>query len=363
MTVPKETIWAIEPHTLAKHEILRRYLGAWFPIITTYNTKVLYIDGFCGPGRYAGGEIGSPVLAVQEATKHGHRMNGREILFYFMDERADRIDHLRSELDNLQIPANFHLGLSTGEFEPEIRRILKHVDEKNLKLVPTFAFIDPFGFKGLPFDLVRRLLQNSKTEVFINVMADSVNRFLTHPNDQVRQRIVELFGIPQALEIAQNSTHRIEALRLLYQQQLSTCAEFVRYFEMRNSKEKTIYYLFFASNNSLGHLRMKEAFWGVDKTSGFCFSDATDPKQLLLFEVDQTSKLASELENTFSSKKVVVKEIERYVIDKTAFLGKHMRTALKLLEEENRIMVDAFKEDGTKRKGKSFPAEVIVNFN
>jgi hypothetical protein len=33
MAKPNETLWEIEPHTKAKHEILQRYLGAWFPIL------------------------------------------------------------------------------------------------------------------------------------------------------------------------------------------------------------------------------------------------------------------------------------------------------------------------------------------
>ena len=44
MAKPDETIWEIEPHTLAKHEILRRYLGAWFPILATQNSKLIYFD-------------------------------------------------------------------------------------------------------------------------------------------------------------------------------------------------------------------------------------------------------------------------------------------------------------------------------
>ena len=157
MAVPKEMLWEIEPHTLAKHEILRRYLGAWFPILTTYNQRVLYVDGFCGPGRYKGGEFGSPILAVREALKHSARLNGNKVLFYFMDERSDRIEHLRSELQNMNAPNNFVLNSQPGEFEVELRKLLDEVDSKQLQLVPTFAFIDPFGFKGLPFDLVRRL--------------------------------------------------------------------------------------------------------------------------------------------------------------------------------------------------------------
>ncbi|HKW32565.1 MAG TPA: hypothetical protein VJN92_06145 [Candidatus Acidoferrum sp.] len=49
-----ETIWRIDPHTQSKHTILRRYWEAWLPIMTKYNQRVLYIDGFAGPGRLPG---------------------------------------------------------------------------------------------------------------------------------------------------------------------------------------------------------------------------------------------------------------------------------------------------------------------
>jgi len=50
MATPKETLWEIDPHTKAKHEILRRYLNAWFPILNSWNNRIIYIDGFSGPG-------------------------------------------------------------------------------------------------------------------------------------------------------------------------------------------------------------------------------------------------------------------------------------------------------------------------
>ncbi len=40
---------------------------------------------------------------------------------------------------------------------------------------------------------------------------------------------------------------------------------------------------------------MKEAFWRVDTTSGFSFSDATNPDQMVLFDIDETPKLAEML--------------------------------------------------------------------
>ena len=74
MAVPKETVWGIDPHTQAKHEILRRYLGAWFPILSRYNDRIVYIDGFSGPGRYKGGDPGSPFVALTEYQRQ-YQMN------------------------------------------------------------------------------------------------------------------------------------------------------------------------------------------------------------------------------------------------------------------------------------------------
>ena len=64
------TIWSIDPHTEAKHDILRKYLDAWLPIITRWNGRVLYIDGFAGPGEYIGGRDGSPIIAIKSICEH-----------------------------------------------------------------------------------------------------------------------------------------------------------------------------------------------------------------------------------------------------------------------------------------------------
>jgi three-Cys-motif partner protein len=64
------TIWKIDSHTQAKHIILKKYLDAWLPIMTRWNGRVLYIDGFAGPGKYQGDEDGSPIIALKSAINH-----------------------------------------------------------------------------------------------------------------------------------------------------------------------------------------------------------------------------------------------------------------------------------------------------
>ena len=362
MTSPSDVIWEIQPHTQAKHEILRRYLVSWYPILGKYHKSLVYIDGFCGPGKYLGGEPGSPIVAIEEALKHKQRLSDVNINFLFVDEREDRIEQLQQEIDKYSLPENYKTFSVLSEFERELRTLLDKIDSSNKNLPPTFAFIDPFGFKGLPFDLVERLLEIPKSEVFINIMADAINRFIAHPDEKTRQHIIDLFGTKEVLDIAEKSTQRIKDLRLLYQEQLESNSRFVRYFEMRDCYGKTIYYLFFASNHRMGHKKIKEAFWKVDNTSGFCFSDATDPNQLILFEVDETPKLAEKIVTKFAKQTVPVETIINYVEDDTAFLAKHMRESLKLLESSSKITVKEQKSNGKNRISNTFPKNAIIEF-
>jgi hypothetical protein len=228
---------------------------------------------------------------------------------------------------------------------------------------PTFALIDPFGFAGIPYDLIKRLLAKNRCEVLITFMVDSINRWLTDPREQIRAHITETFGTEEGVEIAFGAGDRAEGLKGLYQRQLQKAAQFVRYFDMRDHNNRTVYYLFFASNNRLGHLKMKEAMWKVDPLGDFRFSDATDPLQTLLFDAPTTAPLAHELIQKYRGTGLrPVSIIQTHVEDNTAYLGKHMREALQQLEIDQRLTVSATKSDGKKRRAKSFPPDVLVTF-
>jgi three-Cys-motif partner protein len=363
MSKPSETLWKIEPHTKAKHEILRRYLGAWFPILGSKIPRIIYIDGFCGPGRYSDGEDGSPIIALKEALKQQPVLATSEVNFLFIDERADRINHLNSEISLLKIPSNFHVHAIVNEFENTLTQILDDLQQNGHQLAPTFAFIDPFGFAGTPFSLVKRLLSNQRTEVFINIMIEFVNRFAEHPSDGVIQNIKELLGASDS-EITDvvNSHDRKLAFRKLYQDNLHKHAKFVRFFEMYDDKNNLIYYLFFAGNHPLGHKKMKEAFWRVDCQSGFKFSDRTNPNQPVLFELNPALDLAKLLKLHFSGTTQKSERVILFVEDETAYTEPHAKKALAHLEIRNEISVAALKSDGKIRRKGTFPDGVIITF-
>src|SRR4051812_15099610 len=95
MAAPRTTTWKLDPHTRAKHEILRRYLEAWTPILSLGGfPTIAYVDGFAGPGVYSGGEDGSPIIAVKAALQHQAKIKGK-VLFLFIEKEKDRAEMLQ----------------------------------------------------------------------------------------------------------------------------------------------------------------------------------------------------------------------------------------------------------------------------
>jgi len=109
VSAPRGAVWPIEPHTQAKHELLRHYLGAWFPIMASRERRLVFIDGFAGPGIYEGGEPGSPVIALRALLQHGafSRFGHRQFVFHFIESERPRFERLLAELQQFEpLPAN-----------------------------------------------------------------------------------------------------------------------------------------------------------------------------------------------------------------------------------------------------------------
>ncbi len=350
-----ETIWQIQPHTKAKHAILRKYLEAWFPILNSGHRKLVYIDGFAGPGEYQGGEPGSPIVALSVVQNHTAELRG-EFHFLFVEKRADRFEHLQAMIDEQEFPSGYKIKLFNDEFS----RILEDVlGKREYNRTPIFAFVDPFGVAGVRHDLIARLLGRRSTEAFILFARDAVNRWLEHEN--VRDHIQALFGL-DSIDIPEGAD-RLEYLRNLYRDRLTEIAEYVGYFTMQDTNDRPIYDLFFVSNSRKGYVKMKEAMWSVDDQDGFRFSDADDPSQTVLFKHNPAKQLAEDiLRRGIGHSSINVTDIRAYVEKKTIYLPKHMRAALKSLEEDKLISVHDTKVDGNPRRKGTFPDGTLIDF-
>jgi len=285
-----ETIWELEPHTRAKHIILRKYLNAWLPKQTKWNDRVIICDGFAGPGVYKNGEDGSPIIALKAFLEHSHKEHiSAEIIYLFIELESDRFECLEQVLARFgeRLPDNVKIRKYNDDYDSALSGILDHMDDSSQSIAPTFAFIDPFGIKGVSLNTIKRLMAHKGCEVFVNFMTTSLQRFLA--TKEFESHSDAFFGCSDwrdALPLSGEA--RENALRMLYQQRLvdkdGVAAKYVRFFTMKNEKNTTIYDLFFATNHEMGIDAMKAAMWNVDPSGDFSFSDATDPNQEVLFQ-------------------------------------------------------------------------------
>ena len=103
MSAPRETIWELKPHSLGKHRVLREYLKAWLPILGQTQGRIIFLDGFAGPGEYERGEKGSPIIALNAFLEHSARNKmTAEVKFVFIEKHEGRAEHLRGLVSPLE---------------------------------------------------------------------------------------------------------------------------------------------------------------------------------------------------------------------------------------------------------------------
>ena len=125
-------LWPAAPHTLAKIEIVRRYLVRWFCILGqtggTRFKRLNYIDGFAGPGEYANSERSSPLAALEAArealTNAGLGLASKEFTFTFIEKDKEFAENLRRVIDASKWPSQFCPKVLEGTFEERAGQIL-----------------------------------------------------------------------------------------------------------------------------------------------------------------------------------------------------------------------------------------------
>jgi len=359
-----DTIWELEPHTAAKHAILRRYLQAWIPILTSAHGRVVYIDGFAGPGVYKGGEDGSPIIALKSALEHAARIRG-EIAFLFIELDAQRKASLEQSVAALSLPPKFRVEIQEGSCAETIGELLDGLERASDRLAPTFAFLDPFGFSHTPFSLIRRLMSHPRCEVLITFMYEEINRFLAQ--EQMPDHFDSLFGCA-AWASARELSRPVERKRYLtelYARQLQTAAgiRFVRSFEMLNRANRADYHLFFGTKSIEGLKKMKEAMWKVDDSGTFRFSDATDPGQSVLFDAGpDPATLERLLVDRFRGNVATIAEVEEFVLADTPYRETHVRKAALIPMEKALPPRITIVSAPNGRKRYQYPAGTAIRF-
>ena len=273
-------LWNAEPHTLAKIEIVRRYLYLWFYILGTKNRRLAYIDGFAGPGKYANSNESSPIAALSAAKAATERLVASpECYFYFIEKESTFAARLTDVIADSSWPKEFAFDVKPGTFDQELPGILENLKKQPGGIPPTFAFIDPFGATGVPFSLVAEILKYRSCEVLINLDSDGIGRLVAAQFiDRNREHLDQIFGDRvwrEMLDARAPMPVLCAQVLALYKARLRslTKVEYCFSFAMKTSKEALNYHLVFASQHPLGLRKMKDAMKAVDQSGFYSFSD------------------------------------------------------------------------------------------
>lgn len=322
----------------AKHQLLKHYLGGWFPILASFNGRVLYVDCHAGKGRHTHGEEGSPLIALSTLLNHSSKdriLRKCEVWFVFMELNEQHVESLKHELAALgTLPPRIIAKVAGDDYEAVLERTLTELSRGRRNLAPSFFFVDPYGFK-LRMDLMRRLLSEPRSELLINFMVRWIDMAITLPaHDENMDR---LFGTPEwrRLRDIPDPDERYREMITLYTRSLgcSHCSV----LEMRGEHNERKYSLIHATNHPRGRELMKSVMWKVTPDGSFTIFQSDDPRQgVLIVPEPNLEQLEKAVLTAFGGRAVHYQKIHEWLLP-YSWDYPHLHAVLKKLQKAHKI--------------------------
>jgi three-Cys-motif partner protein len=231
--------------------------------ISQHAQKIAYIDLFAGPGRYQNGAASTPLIIMDRAVADP-KIRDR-LVAIFNDKDEANTQSLETEIN--KIP-----GIDQLKFKPEIStgEVGEHLikEFQQAKLIPTFLFVDPFGYKGLSLQLVQSVLKDWGCDCVFFFNYNRISMGLG--NAAVEEHMDALFGKERAdklrerFKMQQIKPHEREAF--IVEEMKAALeemgGEYVLPFRFRNLEgTRTTHHLFFVSKHFRGYEIMREVMY------------------------------------------------------------------------------------------------------
>jgi three-Cys-motif partner protein len=280
--------WSYPKHTAAKHEILKRYLGAWLSILGRgKHPRLVLLDGFAGRGKYMEGQPGSPAIMFERAAAVADDGKAQEVWVRCSEPNETNFAYLKDVCDGLSHP-KVKILPTPETFEEVAQKFIEFAKGTNSP-PPTFVMVDPYGVKGVRLETMRELLSFDRVEVFLTFMVRDPARFM----EGYDQALTALFGSDAWRECI-GASDRPECLMRTFQSVVTRdVAEYVLPYKVHEDERKTVlYYLVHLTNNDRGMRVMKEKM--IRKSGEMTFFPITlRPTDQLGFDVAEQAPFPS----------------------------------------------------------------------
>ena len=355
-----------------KARIVEKYFTAWarviMPTVKKKDKRLAYIDLFAGPGRYNDGTLSTPLLVIQKAIEDPDMR--QMLVTVFNDKDPANASALRKAI--LELP-----GIERLTYQPQIKN--EEVGEKIVKmfegnrLVPTFFFVDPWGYKGLSLGLINSVLKDWGCDCIFFFNYNRINMGLN--NESVHEHMNVLFGKQRAdglrtkLEGLSPSDREALIVEELSQALKEMGGRYVLPFTFKNADgTRTTHHLIFVSKHPRGYgimkdIMAKESSEQMQDVPSFEYSPASRDFPLLFGLTTPLSDLEGLLMGAFAGETLTMQEVyERHNVGRP-YVKANYKSALTSLETARKITAQPPADSRPKRQGGvTFADDVKVTF-
>lgn len=273
-------------HSLAKHEVYDRYLGAYIDTLTRNHLKrelnLTIVDGFCGGGLYqlsTNPVEGSPLrmlMAVEnaQARLNAARARGFHIRaeFVFVDDNPEHVAFLEDQLKKRGYGSRLgkDIHLLAAEFETVCPSIISRIQKRG-RAHRSLFFLDQYGWSDVTFATVRRIMsQLANPEVILTFMVDSLVNLLCERTSEIRALTAIDYGredVEALLSMKDNRGWKRLIQNTIYEHlQARTGARYYTPFFIHPEGSNRDYWLLHLSKHHQAREEMGRIHWELENT-------------------------------------------------------------------------------------------------
>ena len=268
-------------HSQAKVELYGRYLSIYLNILSRVPKvdRVYIFDLLCGEGVYENEVEGSPCIALNSIRVHyfSHNQTCPRVTIWFNDNGLSQIDEGIYKVERVErlceerfIPPGVNIEYYREHFDVIYSEALKKV--QSIWNTKGLFFIDPYGYKDVRPQHIRKILEGGNTEVLLFLPIAQMYRFAEKSTktsfsggEPLRGFLIELF---QSTDVRFNSVHDfVNQIKDRFRNYLSSQRIFVDTFTLERDKQN-VYCLFFFTSHIKGFEKMLETKWKMDTVQG-----------------------------------------------------------------------------------------------
>jgi three-Cys-motif partner protein len=276
----------IQQHSIAKHNVLRSYLAAYFQTLVTSpgqeQFRLTLVDAFAGGGLYVHQDTrelvkGSPSIFLEASREAEFLINKDrrtpirfEIDYFFIDEDRHACAHLEKVLREQgygnEIGKRIHL--QHARFQDQASSIIGFIKRKNPRNGRSIFSLDQYGYKEAPTTLIRTIFESlPRAEVILTFAVDSFLNFAG--SGTLTEDLLLEMGLPDVFrgrkleEIKDSSKEwRLLIQSSMYRSLVSRSgAKHYTPFFVRNKKGHGDYWLIHLSQHHRARDVMTEVHW------------------------------------------------------------------------------------------------------